>query len=110
MLLIPIAQGSAFFQQRVELEGVAYTLDFAWNARAGEWAMAVYSDEGVLALAGIAVPSNRPILRRFHHLAVPPGELLFIDQTGTINAPGFADLNELWYFTKVEWDARHDAG
>ncbi len=105
MLTIAIPQGSAFFQQRVELEGTNYVLDFGWNARARLWVLGVQSDEGVDALAGIAIVTNRPLLRRFHHLAVPPGELLFLNN-GAVDAPGFDGLTELWYFTAAEWAAR----
>ena len=109
MLTITIPQGAAFFQQRVELEGVSYTFDFAWVARARTWALAILSDEGVLALSGIAIVANRPLLSRFHHLAVPPGELFFIDATGLVDAPAFDTLSELVYVTEEEWDARNDA-
>ncbi len=103
MFTIEIPQGSAFFQQRVELEGVNYTLDFAWNARTGQWFLSMFTDEGVRVLAGLAVVSNRPLLRRFHHLTtIPPGELFFVDLTNTIEAPNFEQLTELVYFTKAE--------
>lgn len=110
MLSIEIVQGNAFFQQRVELEGVNYTLDFAWNARmgpAGAWGLSLLSDEGALKVAGIVVVANRPLFRRFHYIdGVPPGELMFIDPTLSVPAPGFDGLTELIYFTKAEWDAR----
>ncbi len=102
MQTIPIAQGSAFFQHRVELEGVVYVLDFAWVARAGCWSLAVYTDDGTLTIAGIAIVANRPLLARFHHLAVPPGEMFFMSLAGDTPAPGFEGLTELVYFTEAE--------
>lgn len=107
MFTITLNQGNAFFQQRVELEGVNYVLDFAWIARARTWAHGVYTDDGKLVLAGIAIVANRPLYRRFHHLeGLPPGELLYISPAGNVDAPGFDGLDELVYFTKAEWDAR----
>ncbi len=110
MFTIAIPQGSAFFQQRVELEGVNYTLDFAWVARAGCWSLAIFTDEGELVITGIAIVTNRPLLARFHHLkGLPPGELLFVDLTETISAPNFEQLTELMYFDAAEWAARAEA-
>lgn len=107
MLTIAISQGNAFFQQGVELEGTTYVLDFAWVERARVWDLSILTDDGTLTLAGIAVVSNRPLLRRFHYLVgIPPGELLFVSQAGNIDAPGFDQLNELIYFPADEWAAR----
>lgn len=109
MLTIPIGQGNAFFQQRVELEGVNYVLDFAWVARARVWSLSVYTDDGILALAGIAITTNRPLFRRFHHrTGVPPGELLYVDLTGNADAPAYDGLTELVYFSAEEWAARKE--
>jgi len=108
MQTITLSQGNAFFQQRVELEGTNYVLDFAWVARAREWALSFYTDDGVLVLAGISVTTNRPLTARFHHLeGLPAGEILFVDLTGTIDAPGFDQLTELMYFPAAEWAARN---
>lgn len=106
MQTIAIPQGNAFFQQRVELEGVVYVFDFAWVARARTWALSIYTDEGALVVGGVAVVANRPLLRRFHYRpGIPPGEVLFMDLTGTIDAPNFDQLGELVYFSAAEWSA-----
>ena len=103
MKTIGVAQGAAFFQQRVELEGVNYVLDFAWCERARVWILSVYTDDGVLVVAGLAIVSNRKLFRRFHHLpGLPPGELIHADLAGVVDAPGYDGLTELVYFESTE--------
>lgn len=103
MIYLPIQQGRAFFQHRAELEGTYYVLDFAWNERAGLWFMSVLTDAGDPRVHGIAIVARRLLLRRFKYRGgLPPGDLAFIDLTGTIAAPDFTQLNRLVYYTEAE--------
>lgn len=111
MLTIPLPQGSAFYSQRVELEGTTYVLEFSWNARGqlgagGCWFLSVLNQDDVVLVAGLAVVSNRPLLRRFHWIeGMPPGDLFAADLTETIPYAQYDQLGtdvRLVYFTAAE--------
>ena len=103
MVTISLPAGFAFFRQRVDLDGTAYQLDFAWNARAGTWRVGLYDEEGTPLMLDIVLVCNTPLLRkRRWKVGMPAGELFAIDQTSTIEAPDFDQLGtdvELTYFT-----------
>ena len=106
MLEIGLPTGVAFFRTRVELDGVTFLLDFAWNARLGQWLMSVYDAEAAPLVEGIGIASNWPLLR--HHkwdTRMPAGELIATDLTETIEAPGYDELGTtvpLIYHTAAE--------
>lgn len=106
MQTIPVTQGSAFFQQRVDLEGTTYVLEFSWNARASRWFLSVLNQDDVLLVAGLAMVSNRLLLRRFKYLdGMPSGDLVMADLTETIPYAGYDQLGTdvtLVYFTAAE--------
>lgn len=103
---IILPQGLAFYDLRVALDGVTYILNFSWNARARSWYLDVQDSDGTPIVSGLAVVSNWPLLRRFKwNAALPGGELIATDLTGTYDAPGYTDLGTnvpLYYFTADE--------
>jgi len=106
MLTITLPQGLAFYDQRVELDGTTYVLDFAWNERGRSWFLTVNTADGAPIVSGLAVVSNWPLLRRFKYKPeLPGGELVAVDLTGTYDAAGYTDLGtnvQLTYFTAAE--------
>lgn len=95
MQIIPVPSGVAFFRQRVQLEGVDFYLDFAWNGRAGTWALGLLDGDENVLVTGMTGVSNRPLLRRYRHkLGMPAGEIVFLDPTGTIDAANFEQLGK----------------
>ena len=93
MITIPLPIGQAFFDQRVELGERSYVLNFAWNARAGYWALDLSDADGVELVTGIALVTNRLLLRRYKaDPRLPEGDLFMLDLTETIAAAGFDQL------------------
>ena len=92
---IPLPSGSAFFRQRVPLEGVDFYLDFAWNGRAETWSIGILdADENPLVM-GMTGVSNRPLLHRYKHKpGMPLGDLALLDPTDLIDAANFDQLGK----------------
>lgn len=87
-------QGLSAWTQRVELDGVAYSLEFAWNERDGAWFISLAQPDGTPLVSGLKLVTNRPLLRRFRYrVGLPPGELYAIDLSGKIAYAGFSDLS-----------------
>jgi len=108
LLTIPTAQGLAFFNERVTLDGRDYTLQFRWNQREGRWYLSVADAENNLIAASIKIVANWPLLRYYRHdPRIPPGELIAQDISPDGTPPGFDELGigrrvELTYFAQTE--------
>jgi hypothetical protein len=109
ILDIPIPEGSAFFRKRVLLDNVDFWLDFALNQRTDCWYLSIFAgDAGEIPIVqSIKLVPNRPLLRRYRHLAVPAGELWVIDTSHTIGVPGYEQLTAtgVQYFDAAEMTA-----
>jgi hypothetical protein len=106
MQTIPLPTGQAHFDQSVDLEGTTYILTFAWNAREARWAVDVSTAEGALLVGGVTCASNRLLLRRYRHVVgLPPGDLMFVDLTESVDGPGYPFDVELVYFLGDELGA-----
>lgn len=94
----------AHFDQRVELDGVTYSLTFHWNARMGLWMLDVGLPGANVSVAGVTCVANRFLFARYHYRdGVPPGELMASDPTGLRTGPGFDWSGfTLCYFTADE--------
>jgi hypothetical protein len=106
MQTFALPAGVAFFDQRIELDGVSYVLDFAWCERAASWLISISAADGTLLVAGMAGVSNVRLLHRYKSdPRLPPGDLALIDLTSTLAAAGYDDLGtnvELYYFTAAD--------
>lgn len=78
--------------QRVELDGVLYTVRLLWSGRGECWHLDLADSDGVAILSGLRLVTGFPLLYRFRHLAVPPGELYFFD---TRDMGGMPTLEEM---------------
>src|SRR5690242_14218702 len=96
-LLLP--SDTAFYDQRVELDGVTYILSFTWNARGGTngtWTLSISDAAQTPIVSGITIVSDVLLLRRYKYLGtLPLGDLMAVDLTKTIDAPGYSDLGTL---------------
>lgn len=109
ILEIPIPEGQAFFRKRVLLDTQDFWLDFAFNQRTDCWYLSIFSgDAGETPIVqSIKLVPNRPLLRRYRHLAVPAGDLWVIDTAHTIGVPGYEQLPLLGL---IYFDAEEMAG
>lgn len=93
------------FVVTVVLEGTSYRLHFAWNDRAGFWALGVRDGNNVAVIEGIKCVPNWPLLRQYHRPALPPGEFICVvtNKAQTIGRLDFVEGNaKLVYLTAAE--------
>lgn len=91
--------------QRVELDGAVYSMRLRWTERAGAWHMDLADSDGLAIVQGIRLVTLHPLLRRYRHLAVPPGELILIDAKDQGGKPTLEEMGEryrLYYVTAAE--------
>lgn len=94
---IPIdANSGAFFRKRVALDGSDYWLDFAYNQRCDCWYMSIFAGSAgeTPVVQSIKLVSNRPLLHRYRHRAVPPGEFMAVDTKEAVAAAGLTQLGQ----------------
>lgn len=103
---IPTQANQAAWSQRTTLDGTDYQLDFVWNARDGAWYLSIGDTFSNVLLSGLKLVSNRPLLRRFHHIVgLPPGEISAVSFDGSIDYAQYADLGVsvlVYYFDASE--------
>ncbi|WP_066733534.1 phage baseplate plug protein [Cupriavidus sp. D384] len=75
MLTLPVSDANDSLIE-VELDGMTCFLRLSWNSEAELWSLAIENAYNELIVAGVAVVPDTPLLARFRHLSVPPGELV----------------------------------
>src|SRR5262245_55138749 len=88
--------------QRVELDGVLYTLRFMWSGRGSCWHVNLADADGVAIVNGIRLVTSFPLLYRFRYLAVPPGELYFFDLRDMAGKPTLEEMGERYRLYYVD--------
>ena len=87
-LNIPLSSEFPSFDFNIDLDEVNYTLDFTFNQRANKWMLSIWdSDRDNLILGQIPCLVNTPLLYNFASSDLPPGSLIFIDETGKNKDP-----------------------
>lgn len=88
--------------QRVELDGVVYTLRLRWSQRGECWHFDLADSDGVAILSGIRMVTGFPLLYRFRHLPVPPGEFYFFDLRDAGGMPTLDEMGDRYRFYYVD--------
>jgi len=117
ILEINIPEKTAFFKQRVELDGVNYLLDFSYNEREDSFYLTLQDEDGLHLQGPMKILTNWPMLRwHRYEKRLPPGELLAIatqstdihgiaHKTPIPSAPGYGVLGKeigFYYFDEEE--------
>jgi hypothetical protein len=106
ILEIAIPEQTAFFTQRVELDGVDYLLEFSYNQRADCFFVTIKDERGEYILGPLKVVSNWPLLRwHRYEQRLPPGELWAIALNGKPDVPGYGVLGKdvgFYYYDLLE--------
>lgn len=98
--------GTPYYDQRVLLDGVTYTLALKWSTRRSVWTLDLYNQpagEWVLRNQVVTTAGNL-LRRRGYSSACPPGVLACL-AGNALDAPGFGDLgstHRLYYFDAAE--------
>lgn len=94
-LLIPTVQDQADYSLRTRLDGREYNFHLMWNEREDRWYLDISDESDVVVCAGIKLVTNWPLLRYYHaDPAVPPGELVVVDETSDGSPPEIDGLGE----------------
>jgi hypothetical protein len=75
------------YEQVKELDGTNYTMRFLWNERDNHWYMTLKDSEGTDIVTGIKVVADAPFSVNNVLTDFPPGQIWFIDMTGTSPTP-----------------------
>lgn len=99
-----------FYTMTTVLDGTDYLFEFRHNQREDCWYFSISLTDGTLLVAGVKVVCDRPLLRRFTNVRLPPGILLAFANTTDKSPPKLADLGQdrrvtLIYYAKAEVDA-----
>lgn len=98
--LIPARNDLPWYQFKITLSGVIYTLVFRYNNRMQRWILDVSDPSGNPIITGLVVLIGRFITAQYVTLALPPGPLFAIDNTGQDSQPtvySFGVQNSLAY-------------
>ena len=95
MIIPTLADGTAFYTQRTNLDGSDYSLVFQWSTRSQRWYLSLYDADGSLLIGSMKLVINWPLLRYYHGRAgVPAGELWVVSLGSSVEPPGFDELGE----------------
>ncbi len=83
-----------FYTQETSLEGSAYSLEFRYSQREGTWYFSLGLPDGTELASGVKVMCNRPLLKRWADVRLPPGDILAVPNDGDDSPPGLEELGE----------------
>jgi hypothetical protein len=89
---IPVRNDVEHVEFQVELDGVNYTLEFRWNARAEGWFASLFDGEGEEFARGVRVVVDFPLFGRVRDARRPAGFLYVQDTTGKHKDPSRYEL------------------
>lgn len=103
---ITTTPGRVASRQRVDLDGVTYSVRLHWLARAATWALDLSADDGTPLATGLALRANTPTTLHLRHRAgMPRGSFVVVDTSSALGDPTFDDLGSrvrLLYVTAAE--------
>ncbi len=104
MIIIPVFEYPAY-SESVVLEGEPFRLSFIWNTRGEYWSMTISDKHGDVLLDGLKIVLGFELIEEYADGRLPPGALLAVDTTGTLERIGRDDLGakvKLFYITSAE--------
>jgi Domain of unknown function (DUF6983) len=90
--LIPTSQTESWYEQRVRLDGVVYSLRLAWAERERRWFADLRTASGQVVFTNRKVVADRPLTERLTSLLRPAGEIWCVDRSGAGRDPDLRDL------------------
>ena len=101
---IPLRSDLPWFAETVELAGVQYRLEFAWNTRDARWYFSILAADGTQLVMGLPIVVDFPILNRFTDDRLPDGDLWVWDVSGDGIEPDQYDLGDRVKMFLIEED------
>jgi hypothetical protein len=106
MVILPFPDKPAS-REIIVIDEVSYSLILTWNERSQGWTFGLEDRDGNTLISGRRIVLNIDLLGGFHHLAIPTGPLLAIDQTGNLDSISKDDMIlgrvALQYLTEAEF-------
>lgn len=94
MVIIPtLTDGSPYYTQSIELNGVTFNLYFEWNEILGRWRMSVLDTNDTMLIAGMTLVTG--VKLNFGFAANPDhpqGSFVVLDSTSAFAPPGLYEL------------------
>lgn len=84
---VPFAANKPWFSQPITLQGVTYTLEFQYNARAQRWFMDILDVSEQPLLLGIPLEIDRDLNGQYGAYVFPQGLFFCRDNSGQGQAP-----------------------
>lgn len=79
---LPVDKDLPWFRFRVALTKVTYTLEMRYNTRMDRWILHILDAVGQPILMGIPLLRRRNVIGQYPTLALPPGGILAMDDSG----------------------------
>ena len=86
-----IAAETAPYEFQIALDGSIFTIDLAWNERAGRWFYGIATAEGVSVVSSQPVLNRHPLLRWVDD-RLPPGKMLAVAMSEPNREASVAEL------------------
>ena len=83
-----------FYTMTTVLDGTDYLFEFRFNQRESCWYFSISTTDGEALASGVKIVSERPLLRRFADVRLPPGILIAASNTTDKSPPGLTELGE----------------
>jgi hypothetical protein len=95
------------YTNEIVFDGISYIIKFVWNTRGEFWTISFFDINYNPILLGLKLVLNYSLLKDFHYLALPTGELCIFDSSSNNNKIAYEDFTnerqlQLLYIPKVE--------
>lgn len=106
--VIPTITEVSAYEFQITLDGEIYIFVFRWNTIYEYWTFDILDFASTPLAVGIKLVINYPLTHRYASSLLPPGELIAIDGSGSLDRIGRYDLGEnvvkLIYLTAQEYE------
>lgn len=107
MELIPFKLPSQW-RAAINLDNIAYNLNFRWNAMNEYWVMDIFTSEDVPIIFGVKLVANYNLLAQYSMDGKPPGDIVCQNIVGgweAIRRYDMGQVDELVYYIKGELES-----
>lgn len=95
MLIPTIYDGTPYYNQRTNLDGVDFQLDFQWSVREARWYLSIRDTLGELLAGPSKLFVNWPVFyRRGQRSGMPAGEIWCMSLGPSDDPPGLNELGQ----------------
>jgi hypothetical protein len=100
LLKMPLSQNLPWYSFTSTLDNATYQFELSYNDRSGRWNLSLQDVTGADIVSGLVLLNGIDLLAYVRHLAVPPGILMVLNDTGADDEPtlgSFLTTHSLYY-------------